>query len=123
MSSPAADDVQMGNTNAASPSANITISTQGSRGGTDTNVAGGNLIVQAGTGTGNATGSTLTLKTPHAGSTGTTAQTQNAQITICDNLVAVNQIGSDSGKTDATAARRASAWALHPCASSAMWSR
>jgi hypothetical protein len=100
-SSPAAGQIQFGAANAASPVAQ-TILTQGSRGGTDTNVAGAAMTIQSGLGTGNATGSTLTLSTPHAGSTGTTQQTANAQITISDNLVAINQIASDSGKTDAT---------------------
>lgn len=90
-----------GQPNAAS-TAPQTIGAQGSRGGTDTNAAGASVIYQSGTGTGNATGSTFTIKTPHAGSTGSVAQTMNAQITVSDNLVAINQIASDATHTDST---------------------
>lgn len=67
-------DIQIGAADAAAPTAR-TIVTQGSRGGTDTNIAGANLTIQSGLGTGNAAGSTLTLQTPTVGSTGTAAET------------------------------------------------
>ncbi len=73
-SSPASGTIQHGDADSATP-VNQTIKTQGSRGGTDTDTAGANLIIQSGLGTGSATGSTLTLKTPNPGSTGTTAET------------------------------------------------
>lgn len=99
--SPAVGDIQLGNPNAASP-VNQTLSTQGSRGGTDTNVAGGNLVIQAGLGTGSATGSTLILQTPHATTTGTTAQSANTQISLGDNTVAMPNLGSSSAATTGT---------------------
>lgn len=96
-----AGNLYLGNADAASPVAQ-TVTAQGSRGGTDTNVAGANLTIQSGLGTGNATGSALTLKTPHAGSTGTAAQTANTQITMGDNTVAMPNLASSSAATTGT---------------------
>jgi hypothetical protein len=101
LSSNAAGDVQIGNTNAASP-INQTLSTQGSIGGTSSNVAGANLIIQSGLGTGNSTGSTLSLQTPHATTTGTTQQTANNQIVMGDNTVSMPNIASSSAATTGT---------------------
>lgn len=101
ITSPAAQQVQLGAANAASPLSQ-TVLTQGSRGGTDSNVAGGNLTIQSGLGTGNATGSTLALQTPHAGSTGTSAQTANTQIQLGDNTVSMPNLASSSSATTGT---------------------
>ena len=88
LSNPATATIQIGQLNAAAP-VNQTVTTQGSRGGTDTNVSGANLIIQSGDGTGNAAASTLTFKTPHVGSTGTTQQTMNTQLTLGDNVITI----------------------------------
>lgn len=45
-------------------------------------VAGGNLVVQSGAGTGLAAGSTITFKTPAVGTTGTTPETQTTRMTM-----------------------------------------
>jgi len=74
-------NVRFGAADAASPVAQ-TISTQGSRAGTDSNVSGANLTVQSGLGTGNSTPSRLILRSPLIGSTGTTAQTATTGLTI-----------------------------------------
>lgn len=50
------------------------------RAGTDSNVAGANAIIAPGVGTGDATGSTLTIQTPAAGASGTTAQTLTTRL-------------------------------------------
>jgi len=77
----AAANLAFGAADAASPVAQ-TISTQGSRAGTDSNVSGANLTVQSGLGTGNSTPSRLILRSPLIGSTGTTAQTATTGLTI-----------------------------------------
>jgi len=77
----AAANLAFGAADAASPVAQ-TISTQGSRAGTDSNVSGANLTVQSGLGTGNSTPSSLILRSPLIGSTGTTAQTATTGLTI-----------------------------------------
>lgn len=74
--------VQLGNANAASP-VNQTLRSQGSRGGTDTDVAGSNFTFQPGTGTGAAAISKILVRGPAIGSTGTTAQTQIQREVIC----------------------------------------
>jgi len=76
-----AGSIRMGAVNAASP-VNQTLSTQGSRGGTDSNVSGANLTIQSGLGTGNSTPSSLILQSPLIGSSGTTAQTATTGLTI-----------------------------------------
>jgi len=70
---------QLGGANAAAPVAQ-TLQAQGSRGGTDTDVAGANLTIRPGAGTGSAAGSTVTIQTPAVGSSGTTAQTQTNRL-------------------------------------------
>jgi len=76
-----ANFLQLGSANAASPVAQ-TLGTQGSRSGTDTNVGGANLTIQAGGGTGTGTISTLILQAPVAVASGTGAQTQTTGLTI-----------------------------------------
>lgn len=70
-----AQQLQLGGSNVATPSAQ-TFSTVGSRGGTDTNVAGGNLTIVSGLGTGSSTLSKVILAGPALGTSGTTQQTQ-----------------------------------------------
>lgn len=72
---------QLGTFDVASPVAQ-TLSTQGSRSGTDTNVGGGNLTIQAGRGTGNAAGATLSLQAPVPVASGTGAQTQTTGLQV-----------------------------------------
>lgn len=75
---------QFGAANAASPVAQ-TVQAQGSRGGTDTNVAGANITYEPGDGTGNATPSTWTIQGPAlGGASGTTAQTQTIRAVFND---------------------------------------
>jgi len=77
----AAAAAQLGAAASASPVAQI-LQSQGSRGGTDTNTAGGSLTITSGNGTGNATPSDLILKSPVATTSGTSAQTQTTGLTI-----------------------------------------
>jgi hypothetical protein len=79
--SPAAGTIQLGAANAAAPVAQ-TLQAQGSRGGTDSDVAGANLTIASGDGTGSSTGSSIIFQTPTAGSTGTTAQTMATRLTL-----------------------------------------
>lgn len=81
LSSPAAGAVQFGATNAASPVAQ-TVSTQGSRSGTDTNTAGANLTIQSGLGTGTGAITSLILQSPIAVGSGTGVQTATTGLTI-----------------------------------------
>lgn len=81
MRSPAAAELAFGAANAAVP-VNQKLSTQGSRGGTDSNVAGANMTIVSGLGTGNATPSSLILSSPLIGSSGTTAQVETVGLTI-----------------------------------------
>lgn len=77
----AAATTQHGAADAASPVAQ-TITTQGSRGGTDTNVGGGQLTIQSGLGTGTGTLSILSLQAPVAAASGTTQQTATEGLAI-----------------------------------------
>lgn len=77
----AAAKLQFGAANAASPVAQV-LQAQGSRSGTDTNVAGANLTIAAGQGTGNSTGSSLIFQTPAAVASGTGAQTMTTRLTL-----------------------------------------
>jgi hypothetical protein len=72
---------QLGNADAASPVSQI-LTAQGSRSGTDTNAAGGDLTVQSGRGTGTAAISSLVLQSPVAVASGTGAQTFTTGATI-----------------------------------------
>jgi hypothetical protein len=69
--------------NAAAP-VSYTLQGQGSRGGTDSNVAGANITLASGLGTGNAAGATLTLSTAHATASGTGAQTLVSGLVLGD---------------------------------------
>lgn len=86
LSSAAAAQIQLGGANGASP-VSQTLLTQGSVAGTSTNIAGGNLAIQSGVGTGSATGSTISLQTPHATTSGTTGQTMTTQLLIADGVI------------------------------------
>jgi len=88
ITSPASNQIQIGPTNSASPSSQ-TLSTQGSRGGTDSNVAGGNLTIQSGLGTGNATGSALTLQVPAPGTAGTAQETAYTELNLTSSAIAI----------------------------------
>lgn len=74
LSRSAAAVLQIGAANAASP-VNQSLRAQGSRGGTDTNVAGGSLTVYSGLGTGTATPSELIFQTGVVQASGTTQHT------------------------------------------------
>lgn len=67
--------------NSATPAA-IVLGGTGSRSGTDTNVAGANLTLRSGIGTGNSTGSSLIFQTPTTTTSGTGAQTSTTRLTI-----------------------------------------
>jgi len=77
----AAATLQHGAADAASPVAQ-TVQSQGSRSGTDNNVAGGNFTLQSGNGTGNAAPSALILRSPVPVASGTGAQTQTEGLRI-----------------------------------------
>lgn len=72
---------QLGDADAAAPVAQ-TLAVQGPRLGVDTDVAGGNLTIQSGIGTGAAVPADITLKTTVTGTTGTTAETQLAKFVV-----------------------------------------
>lgn len=73
--------INFGSTDAASP-VNQTLSTQGSRAGTDTNIGGANLTIQPGIGTGTGTPSNFVLNGIVGTTTGTGAQAASAGLTI-----------------------------------------
>lgn len=77
----AAATINLGAADAASPVAQ-TLSTQGSRAGTDTNVGGANLTIQSGIGTGTGTASSIVFKAPVAVGSGTGAQTATTALTL-----------------------------------------
>ncbi len=77
----AAANLQFGAADAASPVAQI-VTAQGSRSGTDNNIAGANLTIQAGRGTGNSTTSSISFQTPLAVASGTGAQTMTTQFQV-----------------------------------------
>lgn len=88
----AAGSTQFGAVNSASP-VNQTVTAQGSRGTTDTNVAGANVRVQSGLGTGNAAGSSYIIATPAATGSGTTQQTATDRLTFTDGQAAFASVG------------------------------
>mgnify|MGYP001594517098 CR=1 FL=1 len=92
---PAAATLQLGFANAAAP-VSQTIRAQGSRSGTDTNIAGGNLTLEPGLSTGNATPAAIILQSPVPVASGTGAQT----ITV--GLVVKNGTAKVSSYTVAT---------------------
>ena len=77
----AAATLQLGAADSAVP-VNQTLATQGSIGGTNTNTAGANLTIQSGLGTGNASPTSLILRSPQATSSGSTQQTAVTGLTI-----------------------------------------
>ena len=77
----AAATLQLGAANAASPVAQI-LQSQGSRGGTDTDTAGGSLTIHPGTGTGTGGSGDMIVQAAEAGSTGSTANTQQDRVRI-----------------------------------------
>lgn len=78
--------VQLGAADAASPVAQ-TLTAQGSRSGTDTNVGGANLTLQSGRGTGTGAISSLILQSPVAAASGSGAQTQTTGATIKNGVI------------------------------------
>lgn len=90
--------LNLGGANAATP-VSQTLQAQGSRPGTDSNVAGGNLTIQPGNGTGNSTPSALIFKAPIAVASGTGAQTQTETLRL-QNTSAI--VGSAAIATTAT---------------------
>ena len=78
ISRPAAATLQLGAAASGTPVAQ----TLQSQGATGTDVAGANLTIRPGAGTGAATGSSLIFQTPTATTTGTTAQTQSTRLTL-----------------------------------------
>jgi hypothetical protein len=77
--------VQLGAADAALPISQ-TLKAQGTVAGT-TNVAGANLTIQSGPGTGSGAESSIVFQTPTVGSTGTVQQTQATRATIGPNGV------------------------------------
>lgn len=95
----AAATLRLGNVNSATP-VNQTVTVQGSRGGTDTNTAGGNLTITSGTGTGSAAASTISFQTPTVGTTGTAAQTLATRVTVTSTSINPGSAGGlDLGAT------------------------
>lgn len=72
----------------ATPAA-MTFRGQNSRGGTDTDVAGGNLIVASGAGTGAAAVTSLLFQTPTIGGTGSVQQTLATRLTLSSASAAI----------------------------------
>jgi hypothetical protein len=89
LSRAAAANWQIGAANAASPVAQ-TVSFQGSRGGTDSNVAGTASQVQSSLGTGNAAGAQLSLSRAVMGGSGTTQQAAAHAFTVCESKTLSN---------------------------------
>ena len=90
LTSQGAGQVRLGTTNAASP-VSQTLDTQSSRGGTDTDTAGGSLTVIAGLGTGNSVPAVLALQAGGLSSTsGTTAQTARTRLGLGATKVLTN---------------------------------
>lgn len=81
ITSPGTGAIQLG-ANASATPVNQTLGAQGSRGGTDSNVAGGALVIASGNGTGNSTPSKISFQSPVAVASGTGAQTQTVGLSI-----------------------------------------
>lgn len=79
----AAATLRLGTVDAAAPIAQ-TITTQGSRAGTDNNVSGANFTIRSGIGTGSSVGSSLIFQTPTAVAGGTGAQTSTTRLTLSE---------------------------------------
>lgn len=97
----AAANPNLGAADAASP-VSQTLSVQGSRGGTDSNVSGGNLTIISGLGTGTSTGSTMTFQTPHTAGATTTAQVATTQLFLGDNVVQMPALAASSAAQTGT---------------------
>ena len=83
LTSPAANQLQLGFTNNSSPAGNTILSTQGALAGTALNTAGSNLTIQSGLGTGTGTPSTILLQVPAStGSSSTTQQTAYTELSL-----------------------------------------
>lgn len=80
LTSPAAATMQLGTSNGASP-VSQTLRVQGTT-AASSNTAGGNFTIQSGVGTGNATGSTISLQVPAATTSGTTLQTNFTELQL-----------------------------------------
>ena len=101
INSPAAATLQLGAAASATPVAQ-TLQAQGSRGGTDTDVAGANLTIRPGAGTGAATGASLLIQTPTPTTTGSTAQAQATRMEFASGgIITFRTIYPDT--TDASA--------------------
>jgi len=78
--------IRLGRGPSATPVAQ-TLTAPESRDGADTNVAGANLTIRPGAGTGSATGSSIVFQTPTATTSGTTGQTQTTRLTLSEPAV------------------------------------
>lgn len=129
LTSPAAATIQQGAANAASPVAQ-TLQAQGSRSGTDTNVAGASYTIRPGAGTGNATPGALIFQTYVPVASGTGAQTATTTLTL--NNATTTATGSFILATSATPAAADActagriAWGadyIYVCTASGAWKR
>lgn len=77
----------VGNAPNATPTSRI-VQGESSRGGTDTDVAGANLTIRSGAGTGAATPASLLFQIPAAAASGSTQQTQFTRLTISSTSIA-----------------------------------
>lgn len=98
----AAATLQLGDANAASP-VSQTIQAQGSRGGTDTNVAGGVLTLQPGSGTGTAA-SRITLNRGITKTSGATQQTYANAVSVCGSKTLSNTSATATALANVTVA-------------------
>lgn len=76
--------------------ANLAIEGQDTAVGFLSNTAGGSVTLRGGQGTGNAAGSTVTLATSHATTSGATGQAFNNQLVLGDNTAALPNISASS---------------------------
>jgi len=89
-------ETHFGPADSASP-VNQLISVNSSRGGTDTDTAGGTLRIRSGLGTGAAAETTIVLQTPLATTTGTTQQAATTRVTVQDGVLLAAATGGDKG--------------------------
>ena len=99
LTSTGAGVIQAGAAAAASP-VSQTLQAQGSRGGTDTNVAGADLTITPGAGTGSATGSSIIFKTPLATGSGSTQQTQTEYFRLNSSAATYTKTGIGTTSAD-----------------------
>lgn len=85
--------LQLGAANAASP-VSQTLRAQGSRSGTDSNVAGGSLTIQPGPGTGTGAGTKVQVQRNLVTSTGSGAQATGPAETYCESKTLSNTTGT-----------------------------